>query len=110
MREDPQFRPFMIVGLGGVLVEAVRDSSFRMLPVSQTDAYEMLDELRGKAVFGSFRGSSARDIKALVKAICGLSDIFISYRHVLADLEVNHLIVGSLGEGVRAVDVRPIWR
>ena len=110
VREDPQFGPFMIVGLGGVLVEAVRDISFRMLPVSQTDAYEMLDELRGKAVFGTFRGSSARDVKALVKAICGLSDIFISYRHVLADLEVNPLIVGSLGEGVRAVDVRPIWR
>ena len=110
VREDPQFGPFMVVGLGGILVEAMRDVSFRMLPVSDVDAREMLDELRGKAILGAFRGSAPRDIDALVKAICGLSEIFARHRDHLADLEVNPLIVGAEGEGVCAVDVRPVWR
>jgi len=110
VREDPQFGPFMVVGLGGVLVEAMQDVSFRMLPVSEEDAKEMLGELRGKAILGAFRGASPRDIESLVKAICGLSDFFASHREFLADLEVNPLIVGAKGEGVRAVDIRPIWR
>ena len=110
VREDPQFGPFMVVGLGGVLVEAMQDVSFRMLPVLEEDAKEMLGELRGKAILGAFRGAKPRDTEALVKAICGLSDIFASHREFLADLEVNPLIVRAKGEGVRAVDVRPIWR
>ena len=110
VREDPQFGAFMVVGLGGILVEAMRDISFRMLPVNEADGREMLDELRGKAVLGAFRGSPARDVDALVKAIRGLSDLYMDYRLHLADLEVNPLIVGAAGEGVRAVDVRPLWR
>ena len=110
IREDPQFGAVMVVGLGGILVEAMRDVSFRMLPVNSADANEMLDELRGKAVLGAFRGSPARDVDALVTAIRGLSDLYIDHRQHLADLEVNPLIVGAVGEGVRAVDVRPVWR
>ena len=110
VREDPQFGPFMIVGLGGVLVEAVRDIAFRMLPVTDEDARDMLNELRGKSILGKFRGAPPRDIDALVGAICGLSKIFAQHRKFLADLEVNPLIVGAEGEGVRAVDVRPVWR
>ena len=110
VREDPQFGPFMVVGLGGVLVEAMRDVSFRMLPVSEEDGREMLEELRGKAALGAFRGAPARDVDALVTAIRGLSDLYLDYRQHLADLEVNPIIVGAEGEGVRAVDVRPVWR
>ena len=66
--------------------------------------------LRGKAVLGAFRGAPARDVDALVKAIRGLSDLYIDHRRHLSDLEVNPLIVGAKGEGVRAVDVRPVWR
>lgn len=110
VREDPQFGPFMVVGLGGVLVEAMRDVAFRMLPVDEADARAMLGELRGKAILGAFRGAPPRDVEALVAAICGLSAIFLDHRHRLADLEVNPLIVGAAGEGVRAVDVRPVLR
>jgi acetyltransferase len=110
VREDPQFGPVMVVGLGGILVEAMRDVSFRMLPVSEADGRDMLDELRGKAILGEFRGAPARDVDALVTAIRGLSDLYLDHRQHLADLEVNPLIVGAVGEGVRAVDVRPVWR
>jgi acetyltransferase len=110
VREDPQFGAVMVVGLGGVLVEAMRDVAFRMLPVSDLDAREMLDELRGKAVLGEFRGAPARDVDALVKAICGLSDLYLDHRQHVVDLEINPIIVGAVGDGLRAVDVRPVWR
>ncbi|MPY69054.1 MAG: hypothetical protein GEU92_03095 [Alphaproteobacteria bacterium] len=107
-REDAQFGPIMIAGLGGVLVEAMRDVSLRMLPITEGDARAMLDGLRGKALLGAFRGTPARDVDALVRAMCGLSDIFLAHRNHLADLEVNPLIVLAEGAGVRAVDVRPV--
>jgi len=110
IKNDEQFGPFMLVGFGGILVEAIRDVSLRMLPVSENDAHEMLAELRSKVLLGSFRGSKERDIEALVRAICGLSEIFTAYRQFFADLEVNPLIIGAKGEGVWAVDVRPVWR
>jgi acetate---CoA ligase (ADP-forming) len=110
VREDPQFGPFMVVGLGGVMVEAMRDIAFRMLPLTTADAQAMLDELQGKALLGEFRGRPAPDIEALVKAMVGLSALFLGHRTHLADLEVNPLIVGGIGEGVRAVDVRPVFK
>jgi acyl-CoA synthetase (NDP forming) len=110
VREDPQFGPFMVAGLGGVIVEAMRDIAFRMLPLTTADAEAMLDELRGKALLGEFRGRPARDIEALTTAMVGLSALFLDHRTHLADLEVNPLIVGAVGEGVRAVDVRPVFK
>jgi len=93
-----------------VAVEAMRDIAFRMLPVTADDAAAMLEELRGKALLGEFRGRPARDTGALIEAMTGLSDLFLKHRNHLADLEVNPIIVGAAGEGVRAVDVRPVFR
>ena len=81
-----------------------------IVSVSEGDAHEMLSELRSKVLLGSFRGEKVRDMDALVRAICGLSEIFTTYSPFFADLEVNPLIVGAKGEGVWAVDVRPVWR
>jgi acyl-CoA synthetase (NDP forming) len=107
-REDAQFGPIMVAGFGGVLVEAMRDVSLRCLPITEADARDMLDGLRGKALLGAFRGRPARDTEALVRAMVGLSGIFLAHRNHLADLEVNPLIVLAEGDGVRAVDVRPV--
>ena len=106
VRRDPQFGPFMVAGLGGILVEAVKDVSFRLLPVSEADARAMLGELKAKALLGAFRGRPARDVDALVKAMCGLSAIYADHRSHMTDIEINPLIVLEDGAGVRAVDVR----
>jgi succinyl-CoA synthetase beta subunit len=110
VREDPQFGPFMVVGLGGVLVEALKDIAIRLLPVDEQGAQEMLDSLRAKALLGAFRGKPARDVAAIAKAVAGLSQLFLDHREWLTDFEINPLIALADGQGVRAVDVRVVRR
>ncbi len=108
VREDPQFGPFMLVGLGGVQAEVLQDVVIRLLPVDEGAAREMIEALRGAPLFGEFRGRPARDVGAVMRAMAGLSRLFIDHRAWLSDLEINPLIVLAVGQGVRAVDVRVI--
>lgn len=110
VREDPQFGPFMLFGLGGIQVEVMRDVAIRLLPVDDEAARDLIRSLRGAPLFGPFRGRAARDLDAAVRAMTGLSRLFIDHRAWLSDLEINPLIVRADGEGVRAVDVRLIRR
>ncbi|HEX6435578.1 MAG TPA: acetate--CoA ligase family protein [Candidatus Binatia bacterium] len=105
-RMDPQYGPFLMVGLGGILVEVLKDVAIRLLPVDEAEARRMLQELRGSKVLQGVRGQGPRDIDALVKAMIGLSDIFAAHRNHLADLEINPLMVRAQGRGAAAVDVR----
>ena len=108
VREDPQYGPVMVVGLGGVLVEALGDVALRLLPVDAAEARDMLDSLRARAVLAEFRGRPARDIGAICRAIAGLSRFYLDHRTWLTDLEINPLV--ALADGVRAVDVRMVER
>jgi acetyltransferase len=110
VREDPQYGPLMLVGLGGVLVEALGDIAMRLLPVDKAEARTMLMELKARALFGAFRGRAPRDVDAAAGAIAGLSRLFLAYRKAVAELEINPLILLGEGEGVRAVDVRVVRR
>ncbi len=95
-----------MVGLGGILVEVLKDVAIRLLPVDEGEARRMLQELRGFKVLQGVRGQGPRDADALVKAMVGLSDIFAAHRNHLTDLEINPLMVRAQGHGVAAVDVR----
>ncbi|MDO8595616.1 MAG: acetate--CoA ligase family protein, partial [Sulfuricaulis sp.] len=108
VRADPQFGPFMVVGLGGLFVEALNDIAIRLLPVDEERAHDMIQTLRGKTVLGSFRRKPARDVHAVAKAVAGLSSLYLDHRQWLRELEVNPLMVMAEGEGVRAVDVRVV--
>jgi acetate---CoA ligase (ADP-forming) len=110
VREDPQYGPLMLVGLGGVFVEALQDVCIRLLPIDETMARDMLSSLAGRALLGAFRGQPARDVSALAKAMAGLSRLFLDHRPWLVDLEINPLMVLCEGDGVRAVDVRAVNR
>lgn len=107
-RTDPQFGPFVMVGLGGIFVEVLKDVSLRLLPVDEKEALAMLRELKGYKILEGVRGQSRRDVPALIKAITGLSDLFGKYRSWISDLEFNPLIVRQKGKGVAAVDVRVV--
>ena len=106
VREDPHYGPIMIVGLGGILVEALDDVALRLLPVDATTANTMLRSLRGFVLLDGFRNRPRCDIDAVISAMVALSNIFLAQRAWLSDLEINPLIVLPDGEGVRAVDVR----
>jgi len=110
VRDDPDFGPLVVVGLGGIFVELMKDVSLRLAPVNEVDAMEMLSELRGAKALEGFRGRSPRDVDALAQSIVGLSDFFIEHRTWLSEIEVNPVIVLEEGKGLRAVDVRPVRR
>lgn len=107
-RSDPLYGPFLMVGLGGIFVEVLKDVAIRLLPVDERDAREMLQELRGYKILQGVRGQPPRDVDALVRAMAGLSAVFAGHRNQLSDLEINPLMVRPQGGGVAAVDVRPV--
>ncbi|HEY5349075.1 MAG TPA: acetate--CoA ligase family protein [Candidatus Lustribacter sp.] len=110
VREDAQFGPIVLLGLGGVFVEAFDDVILRLLPVTSGDVREMIEDLRGKALLRAFRGRPERDVDALVRAVVSLGTLFLEQRSMLEDIEVNPLVVLERGRGVRAVDVRTVRR
>jgi acetate---CoA ligase (ADP-forming) len=107
-RNDEQFGPVIVAGLGGVTAELLRDVSIRLAPVDEHAARDMLAELRGAPLLGQFRGRPARDTDALVSAITALSQLYLEHRLWITEIEINPLIVLEQGRGVRAVDVRVV--
>lgn len=71
---DEQFGPTVLVGLGGVLAEAVADVAIRLVPLTEVDAHEMLDQLSSQALLGEFRGEPPVDRAAVVELLLALSD------------------------------------
>ena len=110
VRDDPQYGPLMLVGLGGVFVEVLQDVCIRLLPIDESIALEMLSALKSRALLDRFRGQAARDIPALTAAMVGLSRIFLECRSWTSDIEINPLMVLQEGAGVRAIDVRIVNR
>ena len=109
-RTDPQYGPFLMVGLGGIFVEVLKDVAIRLLPVDEREAHEMLKELRSYKVLEGVRGQPPRDIDALVQAMVGLSEIFAAHRNHLSDMEINPIMVRAQSSGVAAVDVRLVHK
>jgi acetate---CoA ligase (ADP-forming) subunit beta len=71
---DAQFGPTVVLGVGGILAEAVADAVVRLVPITETDAEDMLDDLASQALLGSFRGEPAVDRRAVVAVLLALSD------------------------------------
>jgi acetyl coenzyme A synthetase (ADP forming)-like protein len=102
---DPTFGPLIVCGLGGVQVELLRDASFRLPPVTDLDASEMLDRLRLRALFDGYRGSPPADRTALVGLIQRVSALVEAVPE-LRELDLNPVKVLRPGEGVQVVDAR----
>jgi acetate---CoA ligase (ADP-forming) len=100
---DPTFGPVLAVGLGGVWVEVLNDTSLRVLPVDTGEVKRMLAELRGSALLHGARGRRPADLDALAEVICLLADAAVALDGSLRALEVNPLWVD--GSQVEALDV-----
>lgn len=105
MIKDPQFGPAIMFGLGGILVEVLRDVSFRLVPVMPVDAAEMVREIKGFALLGGYRGQPPVDLKRLEEIIVTVSD-FIEKNPDVEELDLNPLI--ATGDNIVAVDARII--
>jgi acyl-CoA synthetase (NDP forming) len=100
---DPTFGPVLAVGLGGVWVEVLRDTSLRMLPVDPGEVKRMLAELRGSPLLTGGRGGRPVDLDALAEVICLVGDTAVRLDGSLRALEVNPLWAD--GNRIEALDV-----
>jgi len=103
--KDASLGPLLVAGIGGVAVELYRDVSFRVTPVSERDAGDMLDELRGKKLFDGFRGAPPADRPALIDVVQRISAL-VELVPELVELDLNPVIVHGPGQGAVAVDAR----
>ncbi len=98
LNDDPQFGMTIMVGVGGVLAEAIRDVSFRLVPISEADAVEMVDDLTTQSLLREFRGEPAVDRGALTDTLLALSRVATEVPGVCS-ADLNPLIL---------VDGRPV--
>ncbi len=102
---DPTFGPLVVCGMGGVLVEMLKDVSFRLTPVSDVDAEEMIAKLRSSALLNGYRGSPPGDRQALIEVLLRVSAL-VELVPELRELDLNPVKVLEPGRGAVAVDGR----
>lgn len=103
--KDDQFGHMVMFGLGGVYVEVLKDISFRIVPLSEEDAYEMVREIKAFPILRGVRGEAEADIKAIEKSLLMLSQMALDFPQII-EADINPLIVKKRGEGVVAIDAR----
>lgn len=105
MTKDEQFGPVLMFGLGGILVEVLKDVSFRIVPLTKRDASEMIKEIKGYPLLEGYRGQEPADIPFLEALILKVSD-FIDKNPEIKELDLNPVF--AYKDGAVAVDARVI--
>jgi acetate---CoA ligase (ADP-forming) len=101
-RHDPLFGPLVLVGLGGVLVEVLRDTALSLAPVGPSEAEAMLRGLKGAALLNGFRGAPAVDVPRLAEIVSRFSELAADVGGGVSEMEINPLICG--GDRIIAAD------
>jgi len=104
---DDQFGPIVMFGIGGILVEVLKDVATRVLPLSPPYARKMVDEIRASAILNGLRGRPAYDKKAIIKLLLMVSEVIESYPDI-QEMDINPVIVHETGLSV--VDARIILK
>jgi len=104
---DPQFGLAIMFGIGGILVEILKDVSFRLIPISNLDAEEMIKEIKGYALLKGYRGYRPVNLMFLQEIMIKVSD-FAVHHPLLEELDINPLIAS--GDNLFAVDARIVLR
>jgi len=107
-RIDPQFGPLIVAGLGGILVELLKDSAVDLAPVTRGEAAAMLQRLKGRRMLEGFRGSEPVDQAQLADLVVRLSEFAADQQDLVAELDVNPLICA--GSRIIAVDALIVKR
>ncbi|HEU5228460.1 MAG TPA: acetate--CoA ligase family protein [Ktedonobacteraceae bacterium] len=106
--QDPLWGQVLAVGLGGILVEVLKDTSIRVLPVQRSEIKNMLLELQGAAIFQGVRGQAAVDMDALVDSIFRVAQISQELKDHLESLEINPFLLYN--SHLEALDVLMTWK
>jgi len=101
---DPDFGPLLMVGLGGIHVEVLRDVAFAPVPLGTEEALALLDQLKGAALLDGVRGEPAADRAALAQLMVALSRFAADHADQVAEIDLNPVIVHPAGEGLTIVD------
>ena len=104
VQRDPVFGPVVMFGLGGILVEALEDVTFRVAPFDVAEARRMIDEIKGRKILDGVRGAPPADIDALAETLSRLSAVAAASAETIDSIDINPFVLGAKGEGGMALD------
>ena len=107
MTTDPQFGPALMFGIGGILVELLEDVSFRIAPITEYDANEMIHEIKGFPILDGYRGKPKADIEAIVEVLMKISDLVTKHEEI-NEMDLNPVFIYE--KGLVCVDARIILK
>jgi acyl-CoA synthetase (NDP forming) len=107
MTTDPQFGPALMFGIGGILVELLEDVSFRIAPITDYDAKEMIHEIKGFPILNGYRGKPKADIDAIVQTLLKISDLVVKHEDI-NEMDLNPVFIYE--KGLICVDARIILK
>jgi acyl-CoA synthetase (NDP forming) len=110
INRDPTWGPLLMVGLGGVLVEAVGDMALATVPLDNAAAHALIARLKGAQVFGPYRGAPPADVDALAELMVRLSQFATDFSDYISQIDLNPVLVHASGKGVTVVDALVIKR
>ena len=103
--QDPLFGPLVMVGLGGIYVEVLKDVVFRLAPIDVQEAEKMVESIKAIKLLKGIRGETPSDLDAVVDSLQRLSQLIVDFPEI-EEIDINPLLVLDKGKGVRVVDVR----
>ena len=103
--KDPSFGPTIMFGLGGVFVEVLKDVAFRIIPIEESDASDMINEIKGKKLLEGYRGQEPADVASLQQMLLKLSD-FVNETPEVQEIDMNPVF--AYKDGAVVVDARII--
>ncbi|MCG3138576.1 MAG: Protein lysine acetyltransferase Pka [Phycisphaerae bacterium] len=109
MTRDPKFGPLLMFGLGGIYTEALRDVAFRLAPIRENSARQMIRDIRSVKLLEGVRGEPPSDMEAVAEYLLRLSQLATDHPR-MAELDINPLIVYGRGHGAIAADARVILK
>ncbi|MCK9196600.1 MAG: acetate--CoA ligase family protein [Syntrophales bacterium] len=108
LTRDPHFGPAVMFGLGGILTEILKDTAFRIAPLTTGDARSMMSDIRAVKILDTFRGEAAVDRESLTRILMAVGQIGLEYEGV-AEIDINPLKIRPNGQPV-AVDALLVLR
>ena len=101
---DAAFGPVVMVGMGGIYAEVLKDVAVQVAPVTQAEALQMIASLKLYPLLQGVRGQPAADVQAMAATVARLSELALAYAGEIAEIDLNPVLVQPAGEGVIAVD------